>query len=448
MIRLLDYIIRLALLVALAVWLADKPGTVEIIWHNYEIETSASALLLAIIALGIALYGLFRISHLIKYGPATWRLKNSLKNADAGQKLIARGMSAIANGDALEAGRLVIQARKKLGPTTSVQWIQAQAAQLAGDFATARLIYQELVINPDSSSIGYRGLIHDARRREDWSEVEQLVKDFLESNPTAPWLNLIRFDLFVMNKDWQQASVTLVRIARQRLLDTTKIKITQAALQIALSQEHATYGRLSTALQMAEQAARQTPDWLPAIINLAQQQAASGHLRAASRTVRQNWDKTHHPQLAAIYCRGDVNALESYKKLQKLCERDNFNPSSLLILAEAAVTADIWGEARQYLNRIIQNGRATRSVYKIFARLERRESGDEHIAQRWLGKASDASPDPVWMCQLCGGTHQDWQVECAHCHQFNTLDWQTPGRQRKHSVLPQASHLWIEQQSW
>ncbi len=80
---------------------------------------------------------------------------------------------------------------------------------------------------------------------------------------------------------------------------------------------------------------------------------------------------------------------------------------------------------------LISHGDATQTAYRLMARLERRESGDEQAALQWLTKATDAPADPIWLCQACGGAHKEWQALCAHCGSFNTLNWQSPGVSRK-----------------
>ncbi len=93
--------------------------------------------------------------------------------------------------------------------------------------------------------------------------------------------------------------------------------------------------------------------------------------------------------------------------------------------------ADIWGEARRHLTALINaRERATQSAYRMMARLERREKGDEQAAMQWMTKAAEAMPDPVWLCRTCGGAHEEWQATCRHCHSFATLDWQSPGISR------------------
>ncbi len=175
---------------------------------------------------------------------------------------------------------------------------------------------------------------------------------------------------------------------------------------------------------------RLAPGWTPALIVLVRRQMESGHTRAALRTIERAWDQSPHPQLAAAYRGAGADPLDVYKQIARLCRGSEENPISRMALAQAALDADIWGEARRHLLALAGQGQATQSVYRLLARLERRESGDEQAALQWLTRAVDAPADPAWLCRACGASHEEWQGSCRACGAFNALDWQTPGQSR------------------
>jgi HemY protein len=428
--RLIGFILRVVIFVGLAVWLADRPGTARIVWHDYVIETSAAFLGLAVLAAAFVFYLLFRFWHLIKHGPERWKLHRKLQKMRRGQDQLTEGMIAIAGGNGFEAGRLAVGARKLLGTTTATQLLQAQAAQLVGDHRAVRDIFRALAANTDSAVLGYRGLIMGARREQDWGEVESLVEKLRQIKPDTPWLNLIRFELLTRRQQWVDAGIALSQVTAARLLEPAQSKQYRAAILIALSQAQARQGQPEKALQSAEQAVKQTPDWLPAIINLAQKQMNAGHRRTAHRTIEKNWPRFQHPELITVYRGGNTDALDAFKHIQRLCRDQVTAPASHMALAEAALAADIWGEARRNLIALVSRNTATQSTYRMLAKLERRESGDEQAALQWLTKAADAAPDPVWLCRSCGGAHDEWVATCIHCGSFNTLEWQSPGVSR------------------
>jgi len=210
-----------------------------------------------------------------------------------------------------------------------------------------------------------------------------------------------------------------------RLVESDRLHRFRAALILASARDEMRQGHYDMALQAAEKATQQAPSWLPAVIALAQSQMTAGHHRAAQRTIEKNWAHMAHPQLAAIYRASESGSIDAYKKIERLCRNSEDTPVSRLTLAETALEASIWGEARRHLTALVNGKSATQSAYRLMARLERREKGDEQSALQWMTKAVDAPPDPVWLCRVCGGSHDEWQAACRHCGSFATLEWQS-----------------------
>ena len=438
--RLFFFVFKLAVIVALIVWLANRPGTAHIVWHDYVIETSAAFLGFCILGAGLVFYLLFRLWHLIKNGPEMWRLRRKLHKMREGHRHFAEGLIAVAAGDASEAGRKAVGARKLLGHTPATKLLQAQAAQLAGDRSTAREIFLSLAAESDSAVLGYRGLIMEALRAGDPSEAEKLIEKLRRLRPETPWLNLIHFEIAARNRKWDNAQSALNLIISARLLEPAKAQRHQAAMRIAAVEEAARQGSHDKALQEAERASQLAPDWLPASLALAQEQIETGHKRAARRTVERAWEKTPHPQLAAIYrAATEGDPTEAYRQIEHLCRDSEEQAASRLALAEAALEADIWGEARRHLMALIGRNEATRNIYRLLARLERREGSKEQTALQWLAYAADAVPDPVWLCSSCGGAQNRWHALCPSCGAFNKIEWRAPGVSRN-----QASETGIQ----
>lgn len=425
--RLLGFLLQAALFIALAVWLADRPGTATIAWHDYVIETSAAFLGLVVLAVAFIFYMLFRLWHLLRHGPELWRLNRQLRKLKQGQDDLTQGLVAIAGGEAAEAGRLAVSARKKLGVTTATMLLQAQAAQLAQDHRAARGLFRVMLEDEESAVLGYRGLIMEARRAGDWGEVERLAAEMGRAGHNVPWHGWVQFEMAARRLAWSEAGQVLARLVPTRLLDGASLRRYRAAVLTAQSQEDAVKNDSTHALELAEQAAKQAPDWLPGLINLAQRQAAGGHKRALRRTVEKAWAVQPHPALVEALRSSDQRPIDFYKQIDHLHHDHEGDPASLLAVAQAAMEADIWGEVRRHLMALLASGQATQAAYHLFAWLERRESGDERAASAWLTKAIEAPPGPAWLCSACGGAQEDWQATCRACGAFASLEWRRPG---------------------
>jgi len=96
-------------------------------------------------------------------------------------------------------------------------------------------------------------------------------------------------------------------------------------------------------------------------------------------------------------------------------------------LAQAALDAKLWGEARAHLGHAVERG-VTPRLCRLFADLEESEHGDLKAARQWLERAGAAPPDPVWVCEDCGATAGAWSVRCDSCGAFDSLEWRAPAQ--------------------
>jgi len=108
----------------------------------------------------------------------------------------------------------------------------------------------------------------------------------------------------------------------------------------------------------------------------------------------------------------------------------SFNPDhaeSHIALAEAALIAELWGEARNHLHKAA-GGDPPARVCRMMADLEGRSGEDPGAMQTWLLRASTAPPDPAWICGKCGAAWESWKPVCGDCNTLSTLKWQPRAR--------------------
>jgi len=109
-----------------------------------------------------------------------------------------------------------------------------------------------------------------------------------------------------------------------------------------------------------------------------------------------------------------------------------------VIVAEAALAARLWGEARRHLALAI--GAApppgpSRRLCRLMARLEESEPGTAGRTREWLDRAVAAPADPRYVCIHCGAESAIWHALCPDCAGFDTLAW------REGAVPPRADPL-------
>ncbi|MGB4102321.1 MAG: heme biosynthesis HemY N-terminal domain-containing protein [Alphaproteobacteria bacterium] len=437
MIRLIWFIIKFAAIVMAAVWLAEHPGQVNIAWEDYQIKTTAAFLCVAVFLLVAACLLVYRLIRLVRYGPRGIRVRRKLHQQQMGLQRLSQGMAAIAGGDASEAAKMALTARKLLGHGPLTHWLQAQAAQISGDHGTAGRLLTLLTQDPHSAPLGYRGLIAAALRDNDHAKAAMLIEEFAAKKPKAPWLQVARYELATRQGSWAKAATALRQASNQRLLDPATARRQEASLLVAEARAAIAQSQLPRALQVAEQALKLEPDWLPARIALVETQQAAGYGKLVIKRVEKFWDTSPHSELGALYRQQfDVlPPLKRYKRIEQLAQRAPHHPASLILVAEAAMAAELWGEARRALQRAADIG-PTRQIYRLLADLAGQEGLDQKSIVEHLQRAATAPPEAAWRCRHCGHQTQHWEITCTQCGAISGIDWFDPYATPKSASAP------------
>ena len=209
MLRLVLFLLGVAAAAVGLDWLAARPGVLTIDWLGYQAELSmfqAIVFLALLVGLGIFAYTMLR--HLWRSPAVVGRFMNRRRER-RGLDAISEGMIAIGSGDRLSATRAALQARKSLPNEPLTHLLRAQTAQLQGDGATSRRIFEAMLASPDTEQLGLRGLFLEAQRVGEAEPARQFAERALKSNPALGWPVDALFDLQCRAQDWDGALETL-----------------------------------------------------------------------------------------------------------------------------------------------------------------------------------------------------------------------------------------------
>lgn len=434
MLRVFWFLAVLAAVVALAVWLAGNPGHISADWRGHRIETSVAFLfvVMAAIAGGTAL--LYRIWLFLRRSPKTLKDVWRQRRRRQGYEALTRGMVAVAAGDAQEAGRHARRAETLLEEPPLTMLLSAQTAQLKGDDKAATEFFKAMADDPETAFLGVRGLLTQAMKKGNEAEALKLARRAYRLRPKSEWVSATLFDLQIAADQWQDALVTSDEQVRNRLLPMGEGKRRKALLAFEQSQVARTSGDAASELDYLKRACDQAPDLVPALVRIADRFTASGRRKKAAILLEKAWAASPHPDFVGPYLASQqaVDPLARVRAAEKLAAKHAGHPESCLALAEYAIGAKLWGEARRHLEAAGSSadtpdwdgcrGRA----YRLLAALEEGEGTDPALAREWLKKASLAESDRAWVCGNCGNTTSAWTAVCGNCGTFDSFAWRTP----------------------
>ncbi|MFP4537527.1 MAG: heme biosynthesis HemY N-terminal domain-containing protein [Dichotomicrobium sp.] len=437
MLRLLIYLIVVGALGAVAASMAGQPGKLVITWFGYRIETSVFAALAAVLlafALAVLLWS--GIRGLLG---APGRLVNRMRarREQRGRDALRHGIFAVGAGDAQLAARHASEARQVLDNEPLTKLLRAQAAQISGDHATAKRIFETMLDEDETRLMGLHGLFLEARRDNNVDAAERFAAGAVEIRPALPWASEALFELRCRKGDWAGALNTLGSMRQHRLVDRKTADRRRAVLLTAQAQAIEMTNQ-ERAGNLAQEAHGLAPDLVPAAEIAGRVLAAQGYVSRAARLLSRTWELSPHPDIALTYAyvRPGDSPRDRLNRVRALTRTNPDHIESRVALAAAAVDAHAWDEARTALEPLLAE-RPSRRVCTLMARIEAGDTRNAGRVREWLAKALRAPRDPAWVAD--GVVSDRWAPVSPVTGQLDAFEWRIPMERvapADHDALP------------
>ncbi len=447
MLRALWFVVKTGLLVAAALWIANQPGTIEIHWGRYELNTQFKLVLLAVLIFVLFSILVYKIVHAFVTFPASWGRYREHGRRHKGLRALTLGLTAVAAGDAKMANYHAHRARKFMHADKGLTvLLEAQAARLKGDDKAAHGFFEKLMANSDTAFLGLRGLLVNALDRGETHQASELAQRALALHPKQPWALRMAYDLKVRQGHWNDALKLLEQGIKHKALDEGRAVRDRVALLLQEAEEFMRAGNEGAALARLKQARNADPAFVPAALALAKHYLSRDNLKAAADVVEKAWKEHPHPDLVGLWhdampkkmAKDSAGRMKWFERLVALRPDD---AEGQLAAAGAAIENGLWGSARAYLDRA-STMRAGPRLYRLRARLAQALDRPEE-ATLMLRKAAEAAPEKTWVCKETGRTYDHWSPVAQPHGSFNTISWDHPLPEKTDSAANDRSELLI-----
>ena len=420
MIRLVAFLVSVALIALGVAWVADRPGAVDVTWMGYHIETSVLVVAIALLVLVAAaifvwsvLRGVLRSPHHVS---SFFRHRREMR----GHQAISRGLIAIGSGNARLAQQSADEARRHAPGNPLTLMLGAQSAQMSGDRAAAEHAFRTMVGRDDTKLLGLRGLHVEAQRRGDKRAALLAAEEAARAEPALTWAGHALLEHHSANANWAAALAALDRMKaafdKQVYRRKRAVLLTAHALALNETDRDASRALVLEAVKLA-------PDLVPAATLAGRRLAEEGELRKAGKILTKAWAVNPHPDIAEAYANlrfGDT-ARDRLARVKRLVEKLPGHREGALALARAALDVRDFAAARAALAPHL--AAPTKRIATLMAEIEEAEHGDRGRVREWLRRAMHAAPDPTWTAE--GAVSERWLPVTPGGH-LDAFEWKLP----------------------
>jgi len=423
MIRIVLFLVLIALAAAGAAWVAEQTGEVALSWGGLKVITTLPVFLLALAGVMVATVIVWAIVR------ALWRMPQRIRHGRRerrharGRHAITQGLLAIGHGDSSAARAHAEVARKHAGHDPLALLLHAQSAQLAGDRDAAQRAFRAMAERKDTRLLGLRGLFIEAQRADDPVAAVMIAEEALKLSPSSSWASHAVLGFCCAKGDWAGALSILDNNQSAGLIDKATYRRQRGVLLTARALELEKVDR-DLSRESVMEALKLAPTLVPAAVLASKYESEAHQVRRSMRIVETAWLAQPHPDLADAYAHvklGD-SARQRLVRVETLAAKMPGHIEGALAIARAAIDAAEFAKAREALSPFI--AQPTQRVAMLMAELERTEHGDTGRARTWTMRAVRALHDPAWTAD--GYVSDRWRPVSPVTGRLDAFQWQTP----------------------
>lgn len=426
MLRVLFFIAAVAVLGLGFAVIADTPGTIMVTVAGREITLSLMVAAVAVAAAIVAVMLVWWVFKIVLTSPQRVQRFFRARRRDRGYQSLSTGIIAAGAGDAVTARKMLKQANGLLSSTTEplLQLLDAQASIAEGHHAEARGKFEAMLEDPEVRILGLRGLYMEAKRLGDRAAAKHYAEKAAELAPHLRWAGTAALELKTAAGDWDGAIALLESQKKAKQIETDEAKRKRAVLLTALARDNIEKDS-AKAKTAAMEAHRLAPEFAPAAVAAAQACFRLNELRRGVHILEATWRKAPHPEiaLAHVNARPGDSSLDRYKRAQRLQKLKPNNTDSSLILAQMALEAGEYEDARKAIALVLRN-EPREGAFMLMADIEDADTGDQGKVREWLARAVRAPRDPAWTAD--GYVSEEWAPVSPISGRLDAFEWKVP----------------------
>jgi HemY protein len=423
MIRIILFLLLIALGAAGAAWIAEQPGDVMLSWGSLKLTTKLPVFVLGLGIVVVAAMMLWAILRGLWRTPERMRKGRRERRQARGRHAITQGLLAIGHGDSSAARIHAEAARKHAAHDPLALLLHAQSAQLDGDREGAQRAFRAMAEREDTRLLGLRGLFIEAQRADDPVAAVMVAEEALKLSPSSSWASHAVLGFCCAKGDWAGALKILDNNQSAGLIDKATYRRQRGVLLTARALELEKVDR-DLSRESVMEAVKLAPTLVPAAVLASKFESEAHQIRRSMRLVETAWLAQPHPDLADAYAHvklGD-SARQRLVRVETLAAKMPGHIEGALASARAAIDASEFTKAREALAPFI--AAPTQRVALLMAEIERTEHGDSGRARAWTLRAVRALHDPAWTAD--GYVSDRWRPVSPVTGKLDAFQWQTP----------------------
>ena len=348
-----------------------------------------------------------------------------LQNKEKGYNAFVSGMIALANKD---YKRAILESKKisnHLDDNPSLALLlKSEIFKVEKKYDELSLVYEDMSKNKHTENLGYRGMMEQYLRAQDYHHAFIYGERLFNNNPFIEKIYDTLVSIIAKTNNWQQLLIISDRAFSKKIIDKKVYEENKSIgfFEIAKIKQLSEIEESLKYMQKAIKLRKNFPPYIKLYINLLIQ---NKNYNLAKKSIKKAWNELPHAEYKeSILSLAAHLEIEMSELVKYIAGTSYKNEESIILMVEAFVESKKWDDARNQIKDLL-DVRPKKEVCLLMAKIEEGDSGDVQKINAWTQRAKDGAANNIWICTISKKSQQTWS-SVSEAGYFNSLEWRQP----------------------
>ena len=348
-----------------------------------------------------------------------------LQNKEKGYNAFVSGMIALANKD---YKRAILESKKisnHLDDNPSLALLlKSEIFKVEKKYDELSLVYEDMSKNKHTENLGYRGMMEQYLRAQDYHHAFIYGERLFNNNPFIEKIYDTLVSIIAKTNNWQQLLIISDRAFSKKIIDKKVYEENKSIgfFEIAKIKQLSEIEESLKYMQKALKFRKNFPPYIKLYINLLIQ---NKNYNFAKKSIKKAWNELPHAEYKeSILSLAAHLEIEMSELVKYIAGTSYKNEESIILMVEAFVESKKWDDARNQIKDLL-DVRPKKEVCLLMAKIEEGDSGDVQKINAWTQRSKDGAANNIWICTISKKSQQTWS-SVSEAGYFNSLEWRQP----------------------
>ena len=424
MYRLSIFVLQFLILIIALTFIFTNPFIVSLDIGNLKYSFSSNLFAVVYLSFIFLLYLVFYLFFQSRISLGKYFLKNKYNKIEKGYLHFVDAMIAVANKDnktALKSHKKMVSYLKDDQSLSLL--LKAEVLKIEKKFPELNNIYEDMIKSKKTETLGYRGLMEQNLRNQDYHHAFLYGEKLFSINPNIEKLYDTLIFIAAKTKNWNQIVLLSDKAFSHKIISKNDLNENKSVgfYEIAKIKYDSDIKDSLKNILKALDLKKNFPPYVKLHLEII---AGLNDKRNLKKLIKKYWSLNPSSLLRSIIIKIlNDNDLTEIKFINEIINNNASKEESKKLLIYFAIKNSNWDVARKNISGMI-GVNPSKEICYFMSDIELGENNDKQKSDAWIMRAENASMENTWICRITNQPQDEWS-SLSNSGNYNSLVWTT-----------------------